>query len=148
MNTFTTQTNIKKNAVYNTVTALVITLIPWTALVIYSVLQDPIMWDMVGIATGAAAVILLALISQAKVNNVYTLRFEGANLYLDGKTKNAHYHIYDIPASDFVLTQSKKDKANNSCSLRIKKTVFYNLKYVENYTELKAYIEANFPTKN
>lgn len=145
MNTFTTQTNAKKNTVYNIVTALVVILIPWAALVVYSVLQNPPMWDMVGIASAAAAVILLVLITQAKVNNIYTLHFEGSNLYLDGKQKHAHYHIYDIPASDFVLTQSKKDKCSDCCSLRIKKTVFYNLKYVENYTELRTYIEANFP---
>ncbi len=145
MNTFTTQTNEKKNARFNLITAVVITTVPWAAVAIYSLLQTTPSWDLLGIASACYVLVLVVLASQIKINNIYTLRFEGNVLYLDGKTKNAHYQVYDIPASDFVLKQSKADVAQNSCSMRIKHTVFYNLKYVENYSELKKYIEDNFP---
>ncbi len=144
MNTFTTQTNEKKVARYNLITFAVIVLPLWIAGLVYSLLQEPIDLGFTAIIGIAGAIIAVVLATQVKTNNVFTLRFEDDILYLEGRTKTAHYRVYDIPASDFVLTQSKSDKAENMCSMKIKNTVF-NLKYVENYTELKKYIEENFP---
>ncbi len=144
MNTFVTKTNEKLTKKYNVISFAIIILPLWIALAVYSLLQKPMELELLGICSACFALLSVALMSQAGVNNVFTLRFEGATLYLDGKTKNAHYVVYEIPASDIVLKQSGADKAANRCSLRIKNTVF-NLKYVENYSELKAYIEANYP---
>ncbi len=146
MNTFVTQTNEKKVITYNLITCAILVLSPWVLVTVYSLLQEPPYWDLLGICSACFGLLGLILAFQVKINNVFTLRFEGAEIYLDGKTKKAHYHVYDIPASDIVLKQSKADQEADRCSLRIKNTVF-NLKYVENYAELKAYIEANFPKR-
>ncbi len=143
MNRFTTQTNEKKVAKYNLITFAVIILPIWIAGLVYSLLQEPIDMGLVGIIGVAGAIICAVLATQVKTNNVFTLRFEGDVLHLEGRTKTAQYTVYDIPASDFVLKQSDSDKEQNMCSLKIKNTVF-NLKYVENYSELKRYIEENY----
>ncbi len=146
MNTFTTQTNEKKVKKANLITFAIIVLPLWAASAIWTLTSDPMDLEMLGILSACFGILSIALLSQVGVNNVFTLRFEGAKLYLDGKQKHMHYEVYDIPASDIVLKQSAADKAANECSIRIKNTVF-NLKYVENYAEMKAYIEANFPKK-
>ncbi len=146
MNTFITQTNEKLTKKANLTVFAIIVGLGFVGSAVYSLLQDPIDWQLFGIFAACFAILGVALFSQANVNNIYTLRFEGSTLYLDGKQKQMHYRVYDIPASDIVLTQSKADKAENRCSMKIKNTVFH-LKYVENYSELKAYIEANFPKR-
>ncbi len=143
MNKFVTQTNVKLTKKRNLITFAVIILPLWIASAVYCLLKKPIELELLGIISACFAILSLVLLTQVGVNNVFTLRFEGNELFIDGKQKQMHYHVYDIPASDIVLTQSEKDKAANRCSMKIKKTVF-NLKYVENYSELKKYIEANF----
>lgn len=145
MKEFVTQTNEKKVAAYNIAIFATMIIPVWLALIVYSLLQDPIDLYILGIGSACFGLITIVLLTQVRINNVFTLRFEGNVLYLDGKTKKTHYQVCDIPASDVVLTQSKADKAANRCSFRIKNTIF-NLKYVENYSELKKYIEANYPT--
>lgn len=146
MNTFTTKTTEKLVKKRNLITFSAIILPLWIASAVYSLLQDPMDMQLLGILSACFGILSIALLSQIGVNNVFVLRFEGATLYLDGKQKQMHYQVYDIPASDIVLTQSAADKAENRCRMKIKNTVF-NLQYVENYTELKAYIEANFPKR-
>ncbi len=146
MNTFTTKTNEKLTKKYNLISYAIIFVPIFLVGMVWTLLQDPIDLTMLGIFAACFVIISAVLISQSSVNNVFVLRFEGATLHLDGKTKNAHYMVYDIPASDIVLKQSEADKAADRCSLRIKNTVF-NLKYVENYTALRAYIDANYPKK-
>lgn len=145
MKEFVTQTNAKKVTAYNFASFAIIIIPIWIALIIYSLLQDPINLYILVIGSAFFGLTTINLLIQARINNIFTLRFEGDVLYLDGKTPKAHYKVYDIPASDIVLTQSKADKVANRCSLRIKNTIF-NLKYVENYSELKKYIEANYPS--
>ncbi len=143
MNTFTTQTNEKLTKKRNLITFAAIIFPLWIAVALYSLLQTPPEWELLGMISVGFLMISVILAFQVGVNNIFSLRFEGDVLYLDGKQKHMHYQVYDIPASDIVLTQSESDKAENRCSMRIKNTVF-RLKYVENYSELKKYIELNF----
>ncbi len=146
MKRFVTKTNEKKVAKYNLVTFAVLLLIPWALLIAVSLMQEPPAWDLIGLCSAGFVPVGIILAFQMKTNNVFTLTFDGNVIYFDGKTKKAHYRIFDIPASDIVLKQSNADKAANCCSLRIKNTIF-NLKYVENYSELKKYIDENFPKR-
>ncbi len=146
MKKFQTKTNVKLTKKRNLITFAVIILPLWIASAVYSLLRSPTDLQLLGIFSACFAILSLVLLTQVGVNNVYTIRFEGAEIFIDGKQKHMHYHVYDIPASDIVLTQSAADKAANRCGMKIKKTVF-NLKYVENYSELKKYIAANFPKR-
>ncbi len=67
------------------------------------------------------------------------LRFEGDRLFITYRKNHKEFEVYDIPASDFVITQSKKEVPLDYCSLHIKKTVFV-LGGVKRCTELKQYI--------
>jgi len=51
--------------------------------------------------------------------------------------------IYDIPASDFIINQSKKEKDLDYCSVGIKNTIFA-FGGVKKCKELKEYIANNY----
>ena len=70
-------------------------------------------------------------------------RFEGNRLYIDGLTARQHYVVYDIPATDFILTQSTAEKAKNCGTMKIKNTIF-RYSGVMNFAEMTAYIKQNF----
>lgn len=71
------------------------------------------------------------------------LRFKNDDLYiLDSSGKE--YHVYAVPASDFVFMQTPLEKKYDIGCLRIKHTVFWMLG-VQNVQETKRYIDENFP---
>ncbi len=116
-----------------------------TAGVVWGFMQEPKNYAVMAFAVAIAVFIYVFMHTVSKGNYVITFTFEGAELHIDGSTRNsAHYVVYDVPASDFVLTQSPKEKELNRCTMAVKGTMF-KYKNVENYTELKAYIEENFP---
>ena len=73
----------------------------------------------------------------------YFLRFEADRLFVTNKTTGESFEVYDVPASDFVINQTKSEKKNNHCSLMIKSTslMFGGLKKC---SEMKEYISKNF----
>lgn len=73
----------------------------------------------------------------------WVLRFEDAHLYLTDCGSHQTYHVYDVPASDFVFRQSKSQKAKNRCDLKIRNTVFA-IYDAEQYEEMTRYIAENF----
>ena len=64
-------------------------------------------------------------------------------IHITDKTTGESFWVYDIPASDFIFTQTKKEKKINVCGMAIKQTVFIFpcLKYAD---ELKKYVSENF----
>ena len=72
----------------------------------------------------------------------YRLRFENDMLNITDKTTGESFWVYDIPASDFIITQSAKEKKLNICGVAIKETVFI-LPCIKHCTELKKYISEN-----
>jgi len=73
----------------------------------------------------------------------YRLYFEDDFLLIKDRTTGEAFEVYDIPASDFIINQTKRDKKRNYCSMAIKHTVFA-FGGVKNYRELKEYIEAHY----
>ena len=78
-----------------------------------------------------------------KNTHEYRLRFENDILHITDKTTGESFWVYDIPASDFIITQSAKEKKLNICGVAIKETVFI-LPGVKHCNELKKYISENF----
>ena len=64
-------------------------------------------------------------------------------LNITDKTMGESFWVYDIPASDFIITQSTKEKKLNICGMAIKETVFI-LPCLKHCNELKKYISENF----
>ena len=81
-------------------------------------------------------------INQKNIHD-YRLRFENDMIHITDKTTGESFWVYDIPASDFIFTQTKKEKKINVCGMAIKQTVFIFpcLKYAD---ELKKYVSENF----
>lgn len=85
----------------------------------------------------------VALFSMKRSNHNYELYFENDHLCITNRATGETFEVYDIPASDFIITQTKKEKTVNYCSLTIKKTVFA-FGGIKNCLELKKYISENY----
>ena len=83
-------------------------------------------------------------IKNRKKSLSWKLEFRGDQLALTDLQTGEVYDVYNIPASDFVITQTGKEKEMDYCSLGIRKTIFA-LGGVKNATGLKEYIEKNYP---
>ena len=73
----------------------------------------------------------------------YILKFEGDRLYITEKNGANMYEVFDIPASDFIINQTKQEIKKDYCSLAIKNTVF-TFGGVKNCTQLKKYISDHY----
>ena len=91
----------------------------------------------------AFIIAVLSFFVNRKNTNEYRLRFENDMLHITDKTTGESFWVYDIPASDFIITQSAKEKKLNICGVAIKETVFI-LPGVKHCNELKKYISENF----
>lgn len=78
-----------------------------------------------------------------KKDNHAVLRFEGSELFIELGEKKDTYEVYDIPASDFVINQTKKQKKIDYCDLTIKNTIFI-FGNVKKCRELKEYIKQHY----
>ncbi|MBO5778696.1 MAG: hypothetical protein J6R82_03925 [Clostridia bacterium] len=86
---------------------------------------------------------VVALVLCQKKGNHWTLEFKGDVLTITNIKTNASYCVYDIPASDFMIKQSKRDVQLDYCTFLIKNTVFA-MDGVKNCQQLKAYIQENY----
>jgi len=68
------------------------------------------------------------------------LRFEGNKLFIDGVK---HYVVFDVPASDFLLSQTEAGKKKDIGSMKIKNTIF-SFKGIQNFSKMREYITENF----
>ncbi len=73
----------------------------------------------------------------------WKLSFEAGTLTITNKTTFETFNVYDVSASDFIITQSKREKKMNYCTLKIKRTVL-ELGGVKNCLQMKAYIQENY----
>ena len=73
----------------------------------------------------------------------WRLEFKGDELTVINLITNESFAVYDIPASDFVINQTKHEKKLNYCSLMIKDTVFM-FGGLEKCEELKSYLKENY----
>jgi len=75
--------------------------------------------------------------------NSWRLEFEDDELTVINLDTHESFVVYDIPASDFVINQTKHEKKLNYCSLMIKDTVFM-FGGLKNCEELIAYLKENY----
>ena len=140
MNTFQTQTNSKFAFKIYGLTMLITYLILALCSCYFLTIS-------IGTFIMIEAFILLGIgfssIITLKNNSKFTFYFEGNILYINGVKPTQVWKIYEIPATDFIITQSKSEKACDCCTVKIKNTIF-KFYGVENYTQLKSYIENNF----
>ena len=73
----------------------------------------------------------------------WKLEFNDAVITITNLTTKEEFCVYDIPASDLVVNQSKNEVNLDYCSLMIKNTVFA-FGGIKNCSQLKAYIQENF----
>ena len=78
-----------------------------------------------------------------KADHSWKLAFENDELIITNLNTSKVFRVYDIPASDFVVTQSKGEMDLDYCSLMIKNTVFA-FGGIKNCRQLKAYIQENY----
>lgn len=91
-------------------------------------------------------VIISCVVSRFQNNkNIHhwKLEFESDALTITNLKTNESYYVSDIPASDFVITQSKNEIPLDYCTITIKNTVFA-FGGVKNCQQLKKYIKDNY----
>lgn len=76
-------------------------------------------------------------------DNLWRLEFENDVLTITNLKTNNSFYVYDIPASDFVITQTKNEIPLDYCSLIIKNTIF-GFGGIKDCQQLKAYIKENY----
>ncbi|MBQ5320846.1 MAG: hypothetical protein J6K88_02110 [Oscillospiraceae bacterium] len=86
---------------------------------------------------------IAALTSKKGIQHNYLLRFEDDRLYITDRTNANIYEVFDIPASDFIINQTKQEIKKDYCTLAIKNTVFV-FGGVKNCNQLKKYISDNY----
>ncbi|MBQ2675893.1 MAG: hypothetical protein IJF54_00635 [Clostridia bacterium] len=86
---------------------------------------------------------IVTIFSKKREGHNYELHFENDWLLITNCVTFDSYEVYDVPASDFVITQSNKEKESDYCSLLIKNTVFA-FGGVKKCNKLKEYISNNF----
>ena len=90
------------------------------------------------------AVIIISYKSVSSNPHDYELNFEDDTLFITDRARKSEHVVYDVPANDFVITQTKAEKALDYCSFTVKHTVFA-FGGVKNCTQLRQYITDNFP---
>ena len=77
--------------------------------------------------------------------NIHDCRlcFENDFLLIKDRTAGEVFEVYDIPASDFIINQTAKEKKLNYCSVAIKHTIF-RFGGIKNCNELKEYISNHY----
>lgn len=73
----------------------------------------------------------------------WRLQFENDTLKITNLNTRESFNVWDIPASDFIITQTKKEIKDDYCSLAIKNTIFA-FGGVKNCKQLKAYIKEHY----
>ena len=82
-------------------------------------------------------------LAMRKNNHNFLLEFVNDRLYITNRGTGQSYEVWDIPASDFRITQSKSDMANDYGRVVIKNTIFV-FGGVKNCEALKEYIKNNY----
>ena len=86
---------------------------------------------------------IVTLNSKNGTRHDYVFEFEGNRLYITDRATSNIYEVFDIPASDFIINQTKQEIKKDYCSLTIKNTIFA-FGGVKNCNQLKKYISDNY----
>lgn len=87
--------------------------------------------------------VFASFLQQRKKNFDWSLQFEEDELTITNLKTGQSFYVTDIPASDFIITQTKEEIPLNYCSFAVKHTVFV-MGGVQNCRELKAYIREHY----
>jgi hypothetical protein len=140
MNTFTTETD----SGYVRLQTYKTTLVLFVVLSLLACLGFLIAWQtFLFIELIVLISCVVALNSKKGTHHTYVLKFEDDRLYITDKTDANMYEVFDIPASDFIINQTKQEIKKDYCSLAIKNTIFA-FGGVKNCAQLKKYISDNY----
>ena len=73
----------------------------------------------------------------------WEIQLKGDKLFLHNTGNRQDYWFDDIAYSDFIITQSDRQKEKNTCDLKIKDVPFA-MYDVQNYTGLIAYLQTHY----
>ena len=135
MNTFRTRSSARKS-----VLALVYTFIPMFALAFLGLKIAVATWLFFEFVLLLAFGFMLLLTARTH----WEIQFENDKVLIYNTGNRQSYVFENIKQSDFHIKQSKKQKANNTCDMKIEDSVFafYD---VQSCQEMLAYIQENFP---
>ena len=135
MNSFKTRSSARKS-----VLAMVYSFIPMFALAFLGLKIAVVTWLFFEIVL--LLVFGFTLFLTAKTH--WEIQFENSKVLIYNTGNRQSYVFENIKQSDFHIKQSKKQKANNTCDMKIEDSVFafYD---VQSCQEMLAYIGENFP---
>lgn len=140
MNTFKTETD-EQYVHKATIKPAVITWLVMSALCCFGFL---ISWVTVVYLEIIVIAVMIISYKSTTTPHDYELYFEDATLFITDRARKSEYVVYDVPASDFVITQTKAEIPLDYCSFTVKHTIFA-FGGVKNCTQLRQYITDNFP---
>ena len=85
----------------------------------------------------------ITLLITLKNAGTFTLTFEGDELHIVGPRPQHDFVVYEIPKSDFIFKQSKKERAENCGSIRFRSNGLH-LYGVKNFDALQKYVDENY----
>lgn len=85
---------------------------------------------------------LMVVFSKKQDRHNYRFRFEGSTLHVESKVGGDSFVLRDLPASDFDIRQSRKEKKLDYCTLLIANSTLA-FGGVKNCSGLRAHIETH-----
>ena len=136
-NIFETETDLKqvKRAIYRSSAVVFIVLSALCCLAVFISWQTFVFFEIIAAISCAVALV--------RKQPDYSLRFEGARLFITDKRTGEKFEVFDVAVEDFVISQTKSEVKTDHCSMMIKNTVlaFGGLKKC---SEMREYISQNF----
>lgn len=139
-NFFVTETDEKYGMSYFNKSVLV----TFAIFSVFSCLGFIVSWETFAFLECAVAVGCLFVYFQNKQKGYkWKLEFKNSVLTITNLMTYESFSVYAVPASDFVVKQSKKEMQSDYCRLRIKHTIF-SFSGIKNCQQLKEYIQENY----
>ena len=140
MNTYVTYTNEKDHLKVSRMTVVYMFLI----MSLLALMALTVTWQFyVFLQVIVLVSCVFSFVTVTRTGHDFELRFEGDRLFITDRRSGASYEVWDIPASDIVLKQSKKDASLDRGVMVIKGTRFI-FNYIYNFAELREYIRINY----
>ena len=138
MNSFKTQSTARKS-----ILAIICTFIPMFLLAFGGLKIAVITW--LYFESVLLLVFLFCLFLVSKTH--WEMEFQGNSVSLVNTGNHQSYYIQDLTQSDLIIKQTKKQKRNNCCDLKIANTPF-GIYDVKRHDELLVYIQNHIPINN
>ena len=135
MHSFKTCSTAEKN-----IRVIILTYIPLFALAFFGLKIAVVTWLFFEVFLLISFLFCLFLVSRTH----WEIAFNDDTIVVYNTGNRQSYVLTELKQSDFIIKQSEKQKAKNTCDMRIANMVFV-FNDVQSYQQMWSYIQDNFP---